>query len=268
MANEWDGGAGAAEDLTPWRAPGRAAGRRRAAVPPPRQRHVARLFGWFVALGLLVSVALVAPVAPLSALQGPGGVLTVIGQVAAMAGTFLMLVALLLIARIPALEGALGQDRLVRWHGRLGPLVLGLIVTHVVAVTLGYAQQVRAGVLHEVGTLVLTFPGMLMAAASFGLLLLVALTSYRAARRRMRYETWWAVHLYTYLAAALSFPTSSGPARRSWTAQRRAPTGSLCGSSPPAPSSATAGSCPCCGPCATASASRRSSPKRQASCRS
>jgi ferredoxin-NADP reductase len=30
-------------------------------------------------------------------------------------------------------------------------------------------------------------------------------TSYRKARRRMAYETWWAVHLYTYLALALSF---------------------------------------------------------------
>ena len=39
-----------------------------------------------------------------------------------------------------------------------------------------------------------------------GLLLLAAgITSYRLARRRMAYETWWAVHLYTYLALLLSF---------------------------------------------------------------
>ncbi len=32
------------------------------------------------------------------------------------------------------------------------------------------------------------------------------MTSYRLARRRMAYETWWSVHLYTYLALLLSFP--------------------------------------------------------------
>ena len=50
-----------------------------------------------------------------------------------------------------------------------------------------------------------TFPGMLVAAVGFGLLVMAGVTSYRYARQHMRYETWWAVHLYTYLAAALSF---------------------------------------------------------------
>ena len=72
--------------------------------------------------------------------------------------------------------------------------------------------------------MVMTFPGMLMAAAGFGLLLLAGLTSYRYVRRRMRYETWWAVHLYTYLAVALSFahqlwtgaPFLGHPLARAW----------------------------------------------------
>jgi ferredoxin-NADP reductase len=34
---------------------------------------------------------------------------------------------------------------------------------------------------------------------------MAGVTSFRAARSRMRYETWWAVHLYTYLAIALAF---------------------------------------------------------------
>ena len=31
------------------------------------------------------------------------------------------------------------------------------------------------------------------------------MTSYRNVRKHMRYETWWTVHLYTYLAAAIAF---------------------------------------------------------------
>ena len=37
------------------------------------------------------------------------------------------------------------------------------------------------------------------------LLFAAGITSYRLARRRMAYETWWSVHLYTYLALFLSF---------------------------------------------------------------
>ena len=34
---------------------------------------------------------------------------------------------------------------------------------------------------------------------------MAGITSYRAARRRISHETWWAVHLYTYLGLALAF---------------------------------------------------------------
>ena len=36
-------------------------------------------------------------------------------------------------------------------------------------------------------------------------MLMAGLTSWRVARRRMRYETWWVTHLYLYLALALAF---------------------------------------------------------------
>jgi ferredoxin-NADP reductase len=45
----------------------------------------------------------------------------------------------------------------------------------------------------------------LMATAALGLICLAAVVSVRAIRRRVRRETWWLVHLYLYLALALSF---------------------------------------------------------------
>jgi ferredoxin-NADP reductase len=44
-----------------------------------------------------------------------------------------------------------------------------------------------------------------MATVAVGLLVMVEVTSARAARRRRSYETWHFVHLYTYLAIALAF---------------------------------------------------------------
>jgi ferredoxin-NADP reductase/DMSO/TMAO reductase YedYZ heme-binding membrane subunit len=236
VRDQWDGASfEGAPELPGWRthdAAGRRttterrakAGRRTTVRPPQPRGLIAQAFGWLVALGLLLSVALVVPVETPRDLAATGGLLIAVSRVAAMAGTFLLLVTLLLIGRIPAIESALGQDRLVAWHRRLGPWVLGLITTHVVAVVLGYAQQARSGALHEIGALITTFPGMLMATAGFGLLLMAGFTSYSYVRRHMRYETWWAVHLYTYLAVALSFahqiwtgaPFLGHPLARAW----------------------------------------------------
>lgn len=43
------------------------------------------------------------------------------------------------------------------------------------------------------------------ATVGFALLVAAGVTSHRIARRRLRHETWWVVHLYTYLALALAF---------------------------------------------------------------
>ncbi len=53
--------------------------------------------------------------------------------------------------------------------------------------------------------LIRSYPDVPAATAGLGLLLLVGITSARMARRRLRYETWYFIHLYTHLAIALSF---------------------------------------------------------------
>jgi ferredoxin-NADP reductase len=46
---------------------------------------------------------------------------------------------------------------------------------------------------------------MLAAVAGFGLLIMAGVASYRHVRRRIKYETWWVIHLYLYLGLALAF---------------------------------------------------------------
>ena len=50
-----------------------------------------------------------------------------------------------------------------------------------------------------------TLPGMITATLGFTMLMAAGATSYRIARRRMKHETWWVVHLYHLPAVALSF---------------------------------------------------------------
>ena len=78
-------------------------------------------------------------------LAAPGGLLTALGRMTGMVGTYFMLVTILIIGRLPVVERAVGQDRLVAWHRRLGPSILLLLGAHAVFITLGYAQALRPG---------------------------------------------------------------------------------------------------------------------------
>ena len=138
-------------------------------------------------------------------LAAPGGLLSAAGRLAGFAGTYLMLIMVVLVARLPWLERSVGQDQLVRWHRQVAPWAIGLITAHVVLIVLGYARAASTGAWHELWVLLTSYRDMLAAAAGFGLLIMAAVTSYRHVRRRLRYETWWVIHLYLYLGLALAF---------------------------------------------------------------
>src|SRR5206468_12806789 len=64
----------------------------------------------------------------------------------------------------------------------------------------------RTGVVRETWNLVTTYPGMLLAVAALAAIIGVVVTSVRAARRRLRYESWHLLHLYAYLGVGLALP--------------------------------------------------------------
>ena len=171
---------------------------------PPR-RGVADAMAALAGLGLGVILGLVITGETRGSLAAPGGWLIAGGRLAGFSGAYLMLVMVVLIARLPWLERAVGQDRLVRWHRRIGPWPLVLITAHVVLITLGYAQLAKVGALHQLWVFLSSYPDLLAAAVGFSLLVMVGITSIKIARRRLKYESWWIVHLYTYLALALAF---------------------------------------------------------------
>jgi predicted ferric reductase len=138
-------------------------------------------------------------------LAAPGGLLTATGRLAGFTGTYLILIMVVLVARLPWLERSVGQDQLIRWHRRVSPWAISLITAHVLLITLGYAEAARSTALGEAWLLLRSYRDILAAAVGFGLLVLAGITSYRAVRRRLRYETWWIVHLYLYIGLALAF---------------------------------------------------------------
>jgi ferredoxin-NADP reductase/DMSO/TMAO reductase YedYZ heme-binding membrane subunit len=170
----------------------------------PRPRVVDGLAA-LAGLGLGITLALGIAAESAGSLRADGGIATALGRLTGLGAAYGMIVVVVLVARCGPLERAVGQDRLVRWHRRLGPWPLYLLTAHATLITVGYAQAAHDGLLHQLGQLLWTYPGILAATVAFALLIAAGVTSYRLARRRMAHETWWAVHLYTYLALFLAF---------------------------------------------------------------
>lgn len=142
----------------------------------------------------------------LEGLTGWSDALLSVGRLAGLSASALLLVQVLLMARLPVLERAWGRKRLVRLHRRVGFTSFHLMLAHVGLITWGYAGASLLAVPRTTWRLVVDHPGMLLAAAGSVCLVLVVATSVRAARRRLRHESWHLIHLYAYLGAGLALP--------------------------------------------------------------
>ena len=156
-------------------------------------------------LGLGFTLAVLVSTLSVDDVNGPYQIITTISRVAALSGSYLALVGLMMVARIPWIERAVGHDRLVLWHRKSAPYSLFLILFHVLFVVLGYAATDRIRVGAELWRLVTTYPWMLPAFVAFILFMSAGVSSYKRVRAKIKYETWWTIHLYTYLGIALSF---------------------------------------------------------------
>jgi predicted ferric reductase len=132
--------------------------------------------------------------------------LTSVGRLTGLVASDLLLVQVVLMARVPVLEHAFGQDRLAVTHRLVGLTSFNLMVAHVVLITWGYAGGIVADTPGTLWNLTWDYPGMLLAAGGTICLFLVVGTSIRAARRRIRYESWHLLHLYAYLGVGLALP--------------------------------------------------------------
>ncbi|CUR57154.1 putative oxidoreductase [metagenome] len=139
-------------------------------------------------------------------LTGWGSGLTSTGRLTGLVASVLLLAQVALMARIPALEAAFGQDRLAHVHRLVGFTSFNLMLAHIVLVTWGYALGDILQTPATLWDLTLHDPGMLLAAAGTLCLVMVVVTSVKAARRRLRYESWHLLHLYAYLGVGLALP--------------------------------------------------------------
>lgn len=135
-----------------------------------------------------------------------GGFMTTFGRLTGLVASALLLVQVFLMARVPFVEQAWGQDHLTRIHRVVGFASFNLMLAHIVLITLGYAATSPLGLWGTIVDFTLNYAGMLLAIAGTLALCMVVVTSVRRARRRLRYESWHLIHLYGYLGAGLALP--------------------------------------------------------------
>lgn len=137
---------------------------------------------------------------------GGADTLNALGRAAGLASANLLFYQVLLMARVPLFERGFGRDGITRMHRIVGFWSFALFSAHIGLQILGYAVQAGIDPLEQAWQFVWDYPGMLLATAGTGLLLLVVVTSVRKARRRLRYESWHLLHLYGYLGVGLAIP--------------------------------------------------------------
>src|SRR3954470_10651776 len=132
-----------------------------------------------IATGALLVIALWWQDTP--PLQGFGDWLTNAGRITGLLAGYAIVVLLLLMARVPMIDRGVGTDRLARWHSMGGRYTVSLATAHTLLIIWGYAVTAHTGVVPETGTLLTSYPDVLMATVALGLLVGVGVASARAA---------------------------------------------------------------------------------------
>jgi predicted ferric reductase len=176
-----------------------------------------------MALNLAVVTALwAAEGGPSGLVGGVGSAMVSMSRLAGLWASALLLVQVLGMARVPAIERAFGLDRVTAWHRWSGLTSFWLMVVHLVLIWWGYSVLDGSSLVVEAWNVTVTMPGMLLAFVGTAMIAMVGVTSFRLARRRLRYESWHLLHLYGYLGAGLALPhqlwTGTSFTARPWAA--------------------------------------------------
>ena len=161
------------------------------------------VFGWAT---MAMSVALYLTYGGLADFTSIGRAFVGVGIIAGLTATNAMLLMLLLAARVDVIDRTLGQPRATALHSKLGDwVVIGLGIHGAFLVT-GYALGDGLSVIDEFGSLWNGSTDFVLAILGMGLLLAVVFSSIVAARKKLSYEVWHAIHLLSYVAIGVSIP--------------------------------------------------------------
>ncbi|WP_084104402.1 ferric reductase-like transmembrane domain-containing protein [Demequina sp. NBRC 110056] len=180
-------------------------------TPAARARAAARRSWWADGLEAAMWLAAVSGIALMIAaggLQATSGAdwLYTLGRALGIVAAVLMMTQVLLASRAPWVERAIGHDRAIAKHTRLGKVAIILMLIH--ATLLTTASGIFDG--RDPVSQFLAWPQygwfMLFAQIAVATFVVVLITSLTAVRLRWPYERWHAVHMLVYFGVAFAVP--------------------------------------------------------------
>jgi predicted ferric reductase len=131
--------------------------------------------------------------------------LIAIGRLFGLLAAFSILLEVVLMSRLPFMERNFGMEETITLHRLNGYGVLLSISGHVGFLVVGYATRSKAGYLAQYLDFVKNYEDVLAAAIGTTIFFLATGLSVQLVRKKMRYEWWYATHLFIYLAILLTF---------------------------------------------------------------
>ena len=173
-------------------------------LPPGTSRVLDTDVGAVIGALTLVVVGLWARHGGVSSLGGSAtDVFTSLASLTGLLASEAGILGLILVTRTPKLERRYGLDRLFNWHRLLGELMAIFLVAHIVTSVEAWADP--TGIVSAIKDLTGREPYMALTTVGTVMVLIVTVTSLKVFREKLTYETWWFIHLLSYVGLALSF---------------------------------------------------------------
>ncbi|OHA40631.1 MAG: hypothetical protein A3G59_02135 [Candidatus Taylorbacteria bacterium RIFCSPLOWO2_12_FULL_47_20] len=150
------------------------------------------LFFWWKTSGLIL-------------FENKASTLIAFGRLFGLFAAYSILFQFFLMGRNPLLEKIFGLDKLSRVHHTNGKVAVALILFHPIFLVAGYSLASGIGAWAQFIEFITQYPHVIWAFVGLLLFTFVVASSLYISFRRLKYETWYLVHLAVYLAAFASF---------------------------------------------------------------
>lgn len=137
--------------------------------------------------------------------QGATSVAVALGRLAGLSAAYMILLQFFFMGRTPWLERVFGLDKLSRIHHTNGKWGLIMLLMHPLLLTWGYGKLSGATFKNQFVSFLTEYEHVWLAGISLMLFIIVVGSSLYIVRKKLRYEAWYFVHLFAYLAVFSSF---------------------------------------------------------------
>lgn len=138
-------------------------------------------------------------------LMGGANTLVALGRLAGLSAAYMVLQQFFFMGRMPYLERVFGLDKLSRLHHTNGKYGLLFLLIHPVLLTLGYASFSGVSLWSQFLSFFHNFEHVDLAIISVLLFIVIVVSSLVIVKNKLKYESWYFVHLLAYLAVFGSF---------------------------------------------------------------